>query len=135
MEKDVAKVDTRKRKHRIPPYIKELIDMLPEDQEYLIPFSASVLSKRWTRLLKRNGLPHMTFHELRHVNASVMATLHIPDKYAMERGGWKSDKVMKQTYTHTFDEVREKSDEIIDDFFERRRKMGEKIIPMRGIRQ
>lgn len=135
VEKDVAKVDTRKRKHRIPPYIKELIDMLPEDQEYLIPFSASVLSKRWTRLLKRNGLPHMTFHELRHVNASVMASLHIPDKYAMERGGWKSDKVMKQTYTHTFDEVREKSDEIIDDFFERRRKMGEKVIPMRGIRQ
>ena len=35
VEKDVAKVDTRKRKHRIPPYIKELIDMLPEDLNIL----------------------------------------------------------------------------------------------------
>lgn len=38
----------------------------------------------------------MTFHDLRHLNASVMAALRIPDKYAQERGGWKSDKIMKK---------------------------------------
>jgi integrase len=42
---------------------------------------------RFKRLLEKNGLPHMTFHDLRHMNASVMAMLRIPDKYAMERGG------------------------------------------------
>lgn len=59
----------------------------------------------------------MTFHDLRHENASVMALLRIPNKYAMERGGWKTDNVMKKVYTHTFSEEREKVDE--DDYFEK----------------
>ena len=47
------------------------------------------------KTVRKNNLPHMSFHDLRHVNASVMALLKIPDKYAMERGGWKTDSVMK----------------------------------------
>lgn len=47
-----------------------------------------------------------------------MAMLHIPDKYAMERGGWKTDAVIKNVYTHTFSEQRIEVDNIIDTFFE-----------------
>jgi hypothetical protein len=43
--------------------------------------------------------------------------LRIPDKYAMERGGWKTDKVMKKVYTHTFSDERAKVDNIIDNYF------------------
>ena len=60
----------------------------------------------------------MTFHDLRHVNASVMALLRIPDKYAQERGGWKSDKVMKKVYQQTFSDERERVDDVIDQYFE-----------------
>ena len=60
----------------------------------------------------------MNFHKLRHVNASVMAALRIPDKYALERGGWKTDYVMKQVYTHTFSDKRIETDTIIDSYFE-----------------
>ncbi len=59
----------------------------------------------------------LTFHDLRHINASVMAQLNIPDKYALERGGWKTDHVMKKVYTHTFSEERQRVDNIIDDYF------------------
>lgn len=48
-----------------------------------------------------------------------MDMLRIPDKYAMERGGWKSDNVMKKVYTHTFSDEREKVDLIIDGYFEK----------------
>lgn len=48
-----------------------------------------------------------------------MALLRIPDKYAQERGGWKSDKVMKNIYMQTFSEEREKVDDIIDGYFDR----------------
>lgn len=61
----------------------------------------------------------MTFHDLRHVNASVMALLQIPDKYAMERGGWKTDSTMKGTYTHTFSKARKDVDQIIDSYFKK----------------
>lgn len=48
-----------------------------------------------------------------------MALLQIPDKYAMERGGWKTDSTMKGTYTHTFSQARKDVDHIIDDYFEK----------------
>ncbi len=60
----------------------------------------------------------MSFHDLRHMNASVMAMLQIPEKYALERGGWKTDAVMKNVYTHTFSKERKKVDGIIDSYFE-----------------
>ena len=60
----------------------------------------------------------MTFHDLRHLNASVMALLRIPDKYAQDRGGWKTDYVMKKVYTQTFPEARVQVDDKIDNYFD-----------------
>lgn len=116
VHKDIGKNKYRNRTHRIPPYIKNLIDQVEGD--ILVPFSGAALYYRWIKLLDDNGLQHMTFHDLRHLNASVMAMLRIPDKYAQERGGWKSDKVMKKVYTQTFPEERERVDNVIDGFFE-----------------
>ena len=84
--KKQAKEFTRTRRHRIPPYIKKLIDNVQTDQ--LVTMSGKAVSNKFSRLLEKNNLPHISFHDLRHVNASVMAMLKIPDKYAQERGGW-----------------------------------------------
>lgn len=118
VEKQQAKVFTRIRKHKIPAYIMQLINKIPEDQEYLVTLSGRAITGRFTNLLKKNNLPHMTFHDLRHINASVMALLRVPDQYAMERGGWKTDSTMKKVYTHTFSDQREAVDNAIDKFFE-----------------
>lgn len=66
--------------------------------------------------MRHAGIPHMTFHDLRHVSASVMTLLRIPDKYAQDRGGWKSDKIMKSRYMQTFSDEREEIDRRIDDY-------------------
>ena len=86
--------------------------------DILVPQSYNALYKRFQQLLEESNMPHMTFHDLRHINASVMAQLNIPDKYAQERGGWKTDLVMKKVYTHTFSNERIIVDNIIDDYFE-----------------
>lgn len=119
--KECGKADPRLRRHKIPGYIQLLIDRetagkAPDDP--LIDLTGHAVYMRWTRLLEQHNLPHMTFHDLRHLNASVMALLRIPDKYAQERGGWASDRVMKRVYTHTFSEERKKVDETIDNYFE-----------------
>lgn len=57
-----------------------------------------------------------------------MALLRVPDKYAQERGGWKSDKVMKKVYMQTFSEEREKVDTVIDSYFENIVEPGEENI-------
>ena len=67
-----------------------------------------------------NNVEHMTFHDLRHLNASTMLALGIPDKYAMERGGWSSPNIMKSVYQHTFSSERDNVDKLIDDFFQKK---------------
>lgn len=116
VEKNIAKNSTRNRMHRIPPYIKGLIDHVDSDR--LVTLSSKAISNRFSRLLEKNNMPHMSFHDLRHVNASVMSILNIPDKYAMERGGWSTDKVMKGTYMQVYDSERVKVDDSIDAYFE-----------------
>ena len=112
-----AKNDARKRMHRIPPYIKGLIDALPPEQDALVAISGQALSARWSALQRKSAWwDPITFHDLRHMNASVMALLKIPDKYAQERGGWKTDKVMKKIYMTTFSDERIKVDNLIDGY-------------------
>ena len=59
----------------------------------------------------------ITFHDLRHLNASVMLMLGVPDKYAMEHGGWSTDCILKNVYQQTFSSERKKVDKIIDGYF------------------
>lgn len=115
IDKKIAKNDARNRMLLMPEYIKELIDKVTTDR--LVTLSAKAVANRFTYMLKKNGLPHMSFHDLRHVNASVMAMLNVPDKYAMERGGWKTDKIMKGTYMQTYRAERIAVDQKIDDYF------------------
>ncbi|HHV13249.1 MAG TPA: tyrosine-type recombinase/integrase [Clostridiales bacterium] len=117
LRKDIAKNPTRNRRHRIPPYIKSLIDQVEGDA--LVPISGRALFHRWIRLQNENNIDHITFHDLRHLNASIMALLRVPDKYAQERGGWKSDQVMKKVYMQTFSEERERVDDLMDEYFEK----------------
>lgn len=46
-----------------------------------------------------------------------MLGLGIPDKYAMERGGWSSANVLKSIYQHTLTPERQAADIKIDDYF------------------
>ena len=94
-----------------------MINELPKEQIYITLLSGQAIYKRFSRLLEANGVQHMTFHDLRHMNASVMLALGIPDKYAMERGGWSSPHVMKSVYQHTFTAERQAADDKIDDYF------------------
>ena len=110
------------RQLHVPPYLMELIKKQREsaesDNECIVKMSGQAIYKRFSRLLERKGLPHMTFHDLRHLNASVMLMLGVPDKYAMERGGWTSNYTLQQVYQHTFSSERKKVDEKIDMYFE-----------------
>ena len=64
---------------------------------------------RLKKMIKENDID-MTFHDLRHLNASIMLMLGVPDKYAMERGGWATDSVLKSVYQQTFSSERKKID-------------------------
>lgn len=117
VEKSTTKTIESTRQIKLPERILSLIQALPDDGGYLIPLTAQAIYMRFSRLLERNGIEHMSFHDLRHMNASVMLALGIPDKYAMERGGWSTPSVMKSVYQHTFTAERQAADDKIDNYF------------------
>lgn len=105
------------RKIKIPPYILKLINQQPRGGEYIVTYKRNSLYSRFDRLCKQYGLPHYRFHDLRHVQASVMLLLNVPDKYAMERMGHASTNMLKNVYQHT---MRSKSEEVanrVDNYF------------------
>ena len=122
IQRDSTKTYGSTRQLRLPPYILSLIQQKKEadhasPDDCIITLTGSAIYKRLERLLKRKGLQHISFHDLRHINASVMVSLGVPDKYAMERGGWSSPYILQQVYQHTFSEHRKEIDTQIDDFF------------------
>lgn len=115
VRKPCGKTTTRNRRLRMPGPIRELIDQV--DGDVIVPYSPSVLLKGLKRCLKKSDIPDISFHDLRHISATVMASLQIPDTYAQARGGWKTDSIMKTVYTETFDSGRKAADRKIDEYF------------------
>ena len=116
--RDVNKTFTSTRQLVLPEYLLKLIEAVPHesDEDFIVPVNYQIIRKHLKKLAEANGYT-LTFHDLRHLNASVMLMLGIPDKYAMERGGWATNTTLKSVYQHTFDEERRKVDEQIDGFF------------------
>lgn len=113
-----CKTEKSARTLQLPDYILELIKAIPHenDTDPILQITSRALYGRFKRRVKRYGI-EMTFHDLRHLNASIMLMLGIPDKYAMERGGWATDNILKSVYQQTFSAERVKVDAKIDSYF------------------
>lgn len=120
-----AKTDTRIRKQAVPDYIMNLIENLDNYKNYvetgedsfLIQLSKEQLRHRFKRTLAANEID-ITFHDLRHIFASVMLTkLQIPEKVVQDEGGWKTSHVMKSVYSNVFTDSRIEADNKRDSYF------------------
>ena len=118
--RESCKTDKSMRTIQLPPYISGLINKIPHkaDTDFIIPKSRHAVYSQFKRLIKKHDID-MTFHDLRHLNASVMLMLGVPDKYAIERGGWSTEYVLKNVYQQTFSSERQRVDNLIDDYFQK----------------
>lgn len=101
----------------IPPYIMELLNKQPHASEFIIPDSRRSIASRFDYYTAKAGIQHYRFHDLRHVNASVMLALNIPDKYAMERMGHATNNMLKTVYQHTMPEEQKRVSAAVDNYF------------------
>ena len=122
VHKETNKAFERTRELPIPDRIMDLIeqtDAWRAGTGYLVPLRGCALHDRWISLQRRAGVEHpMTFHQLRHLCASVMLSLGIPDTYAMTRGGWASRYTLNNVYQHTIANRQQGYDDRINRFFE-----------------
>lgn len=102
----------------LPPYIRGLIDAAPRTGDHIIPFTRRGLYSRFQVICKRAGVQHYRFHDLRHINASVMLALGIPNRYAQERMGHATDHMLKTVYQHTMSSEQQHVAQLVDHYFE-----------------
>lgn len=93
-----------------------IIDMIPpgDKDDYIVPIYPDYLTKKFCILRSKYGLK-TRFHDLRHYYVSISHVLRIPDQYIMDRGGYSTDKTMKEVYRNTFTGKRKEYADIIND--------------------
>lgn len=95
------------RKEPKTPESNRYIEMPPEvikvikDQGYVTKLSPVQITRSFDRLLKKAGLPHFRFHDLRHYCISTLHAQGVPDAYIIKRSGHSTDAILKRVYRHT----------------------------------
>lgn len=83
----------------------------------VVNLSPNSITDAFAALRKKVTPEVFGIHRLRHYSASIMHALNIPDRYIMERGGWKSRETLQRIYTHTLDEQKQKNNTVVLDYF------------------
>ena len=104
----------------IPNILVTALKKHPKDGEYLINITGCAMYKRFSSLLKKHDIPHIRFHDLRHINASVMLKLNVPNKYAAERMGHSTEDMLKSVYQHTLLNEKKKIDTKVNAYLDRK---------------
>lgn len=114
VHKEMPKTDQSNRYVIFP---QAVIDMIGdgEPDERIIKFTPLTLDKRFRKLRDAAGL-ECRFHDLRHYAASIMHAIGIPDVYIMERGGWKTDTVLKSVYRNSLSDKADQFTDKVNDY-------------------
>ncbi len=103
--------DTNKNRtsNRVVPIMPQLMDALQKAPEHLpddpvVSCSQQSIYTRVNTICRKNKLPEIGVHGLRHSFASLAYHLNVPYKVAMEIGGWSDDHTMQKIYTHIAEE-------------------------------
>lgn len=102
----------------VPEYILGLMESAPHTSDHVFPEKRQNIYTRFQTICKRAGVQHYRFHDLRHINASVMLALGVPDKYAQERMGHSTDNMLKTVYQHTMSNEQRAVSKKVDSFFD-----------------
>lgn len=95
---------------------QEVMDTIRR-QGYVTHWNPQQIYEHFCSLLRKAGIRHFRFHDLRHYCASYLHAKGYPDIYIQARTGHASDQVLRQVYTHVLtDEQAEISKRMLNDF-------------------
>ena len=107
---------------RVVPVMPQLVDALrgvfgygPDD--FVVNCSQQSIYTRVNTVCRKNGLPEIGVHGLRHSFASLAYHLGMPYKVAMEIGGWSDDSTMQKIYTHIAQEDVNQGADLLVNFY------------------
>lgn len=97
-----------------PDFVAE---KLRQREGRITDLTPTVITHRFRTALKKLGIHHFRFHDLRHYSASIQHAIGIPDAYIMQRGGWGSDAVLKNVYRHVLQDKEKEMTEKANGYF------------------
>jgi integrase len=102
---------------------RELLGTAWEQSDHVVdggdgsPLHPDALSGGWRRFLKKAGLPHVRFHDLRHAHATLMLLQGVHPKVVSERLGHASVGITLDTYSHVLPAMQEEAVRAFDELF------------------
>jgi integrase len=81
------------------------------------PVHPDTLSSGWYRFLKRSGLPHVRFHDLRHAHATLLLARNVHPKVVSERLGHASIGITLDIYSHVLPSMQTEAAAAFDHLF------------------
>lgn len=66
-------------------------------------------SNQFGKFIKKNDIPHLRFHDLRHFCAARMLSIPLPISVVQEYGGWKDETTLMKIYDYVIEEIRDSS--------------------------
>ncbi len=82
------------------------------------PFDPGTVTHSFANVLKKAGLPHIRFHDLRHTHATLMLKSGVHPKIVSERLGHASVAFTLDTYSHVVPGLQEAAAERFDKMLE-----------------
>lgn len=117
IRKKETKNQSSRRTIPIIPPLQKALEQAEQKGEYIVNFQPGNLYPKINRICDLNGLPRVGVHGLRHSFASLAYHLKLPEKVAMQIGGWANDQTMHKIYTHLAQEDLQKYAQSFSDFF------------------
>ena len=100
--------------NRIVPITDVVLSKLPIEGR-VCPATPSTITNEFVQLVRRAGLKHFRFHDLRHFYASRLHYAGVPTRIICDMGGWKTDEMMKRVYLDAAsDEVKKNMEKVND---------------------
>lgn len=118
VHKKQNKNDSSRRTVPIIPPLMEALQRTEHRGKYVVTLTGGWVCTRINEICAANGLPEVGNHGLRHSFASLAYHLQIPEKIAMEIGGWADDGTMHKIYTHLAQKDIAKRAQDFSDFFD-----------------
>jgi integrase len=81
------------------------------------PLNPGTLSSGWSGFLRRAGIPHARFHDLRHAHATLMLSKGVHPKIVSERLGHASIGITLDTYSHVLPAMQQEAAAAFDEIF------------------
>lgn len=106
----------------VPVLIPELKEAIKRDRQPdgpVLTVTPNRFRDRINDVCAENGLPKVGVHGLRHSFASLAYHLQMPEKIAMEIGGWADAGTMHRIYTHIAQSDIERYKKAIGSFYEK----------------